>query len=105
LTVFIANDSIIRCQCVAFFTDCEHEILPVKSGYRVTLTYHLFYGDEEDEEENTKDQEDIEKGKDLDKKTQDQEVSEQINELSLIEPSRDYNSKIFEGILHLENLS
>jgi len=27
---------------VAFFTDVEHILLPVKSGYRVTLMYHLF---------------------------------------------------------------
>jgi hypothetical protein len=26
---------------VAFYADCRHEILPVKSGYRITLTYNL----------------------------------------------------------------
>ncbi|KIJ19142.1 hypothetical protein PAXINDRAFT_128457, partial [Paxillus involutus ATCC 200175] len=28
---------------VAFFGDVEHEVLPVTSGYRVTLTYNLYY--------------------------------------------------------------
>lgn len=27
---------------VAFYADCAHEILPVNSGYRITLTYNLF---------------------------------------------------------------
>ncbi|KAL5528027.1 hypothetical protein ACEPAF_7163 [Sanghuangporus sanghuang] len=27
----------------AFFSDVEHEVLPVKEGYRVTLTYNLYY--------------------------------------------------------------
>ena len=27
----------------AFFSDVEHEVLPVTSGYRVTLTYNLYY--------------------------------------------------------------
>jgi len=26
---------------VAFYADCEHEVRPVRSGYRVALTYHL----------------------------------------------------------------
>ena len=26
----------------AFFSDCEHEVLEVTSGHRVTLTYNLF---------------------------------------------------------------
>ena len=29
---------------VAFFSDVEHEVLPVVSGHRVTLTYNLFFG-------------------------------------------------------------
>ncbi|KAM5535777.1 hypothetical protein V8D89_010591 [Ganoderma adspersum] len=29
---------------IAFFSDVEHEVLPVRSGHRVTLTYNLFYG-------------------------------------------------------------
>ncbi|KAF8955841.1 hypothetical protein BDZ97DRAFT_1764411 [Flammula alnicola] len=28
---------------VAFFSDVEHEVTPVTSGYRVTLTYNLYY--------------------------------------------------------------
>ena len=30
----------------AFFCDVEHEILPVKSGHRITLTYNLYYAEE-----------------------------------------------------------
>jgi 2OG-Fe(II) oxygenase superfamily len=30
-------------QWAAFYSDCEHEVLPVTSGYRVTLTYNLYY--------------------------------------------------------------
>ncbi|KAI1392833.1 uncharacterized protein F4822DRAFT_142430 [Hypoxylon trugodes] len=26
----------------AFYSDCEHEVLPVTDGHRVTLTYHLY---------------------------------------------------------------
>lgn len=26
----------------AFYSDCEHEVLEVKSGYRLTLTYNLY---------------------------------------------------------------
>ncbi|KAJ3129567.1 hypothetical protein HK098_001043 [Nowakowskiella sp. JEL0407] len=26
----------------AFYSDCEHEVLPVKSGFRVTLTFNLY---------------------------------------------------------------
>ena len=29
---------------VAFFSDVEHEVLPVHAGHRVTLTYNLYYG-------------------------------------------------------------
>ena len=29
----------------AFFSDIEHEVVPVTSGYRVTLTYNLFFDD------------------------------------------------------------
>ena len=29
----------------AFFSDVEHEVLPVTDGYRLTLTYNLYYGD------------------------------------------------------------
>jgi len=31
-------------QWAAFFSDIEHEVLPVTEGYRVTLTYNLYYG-------------------------------------------------------------
>ena len=27
----------------AFYSDCEHEVLPVTSGYRITITYNLYY--------------------------------------------------------------
>jgi 2OG-Fe(II) oxygenase superfamily len=30
---------------VAFYADCRHEVLRVKSGYRITLTYNLLHGD------------------------------------------------------------
>ncbi|KAJ3051324.1 hypothetical protein HK097_007682 [Rhizophlyctis rosea] len=33
-----ANEKI---QCVAFYSDCEHEIRPITSGHRITLTYNL----------------------------------------------------------------
>ena len=29
---------------VAFFSDVEHEVLPVQSGHRVTVTYNLYFG-------------------------------------------------------------
>lgn len=29
-------------QWAAFFSDCEHEVLEVTSGHRVTLTYNLY---------------------------------------------------------------
>ena len=33
-----------KIQWIAFYGDCEHEILAVTSGYRVTLTYRLYSG-------------------------------------------------------------
>lgn len=30
---------------IAFFSDVEHEVLPVKSGNRVTITYNLYFDD------------------------------------------------------------
>lgn len=27
----------------AFYSDCEHEVLEVTSGHRITLTYNLYY--------------------------------------------------------------
>ena len=35
-----------RIQWAAFYSDVEHEILPVVGGYRVTLTYNLYYCDQ-----------------------------------------------------------
>lgn len=32
---------------VAFFSDVEHEVAVVKSGYRVTLTYNLYFADDD----------------------------------------------------------
>ncbi|EIW85781.1 hypothetical protein CONPUDRAFT_40613, partial [Coniophora puteana RWD-64-598 SS2] len=34
---------------VAFFSDIEHEVLPVESGHRITLTYNLYFDDTEGE--------------------------------------------------------
>lgn len=31
---------------VAFYSDVEHEVLPVQSGYRVTVTYNLYYAED-----------------------------------------------------------
>ncbi|TFK45640.1 hypothetical protein OE88DRAFT_1715329 [Heliocybe sulcata] len=36
-----------RLAYAAFYGDVEHEVAPVKSGYRVTLTYNLYFGDPE----------------------------------------------------------
>ena len=33
-----------RIAYIAFFSDVEHEVLPVTSGHRVTLTYNLYWG-------------------------------------------------------------
>lgn len=30
---------------IAFYSDCEHEVLPVTAGHRVTLTYELWVAD------------------------------------------------------------
>ena len=30
-------------QLIAFYADCRHEVRPVKSGYRIVLTYNLLY--------------------------------------------------------------
>jgi hypothetical protein len=35
-------------QWAAFYSDCEHEVLPVTSGYRVTITYNLYFSNEHD---------------------------------------------------------
>jgi hypothetical protein len=31
---------------VAFYSDCRHEVKPVRAGYRVVLTYNLLLGAE-----------------------------------------------------------
>ena len=36
---------------IAFYSDVEHEVLPVTSGYRVTLTYNLYFENHETESE------------------------------------------------------
>ena len=40
------NSESPRAAFVAFFGDIEHEVSVVKSGYRVTLTYNLYFGDD-----------------------------------------------------------
>ena len=40
-----SRDSNTLIQWGAFFSDVEHEVLPVGSGYRITLTYNLYYQD------------------------------------------------------------
>ena len=40
------NDPVQNIQWAAFFSDVEHEILPVTNGYRVTLTYNLYHCDQ-----------------------------------------------------------
>ena len=30
-------------QWAAFYSDCEHEVLEVTEGHRITLTYNLYY--------------------------------------------------------------
>tara|TARA_R110002003_G_scaffold3_22_gene134 strand:- start:26993 stop:27403 length:411 start_codon:yes stop_codon:yes gene_type:complete len=41
-TTFDWSGSIESIQWAAFYSDCEHEVLEVTSGYRITLTYNLF---------------------------------------------------------------
>lgn len=38
-----ANASLRSIHWAAFYGDCEHEVLEVKNGHRVTLTYNLYY--------------------------------------------------------------
>jgi 2OG-Fe(II) oxygenase superfamily len=40
------NNESPRAAFVAFFGDIEHEVSKVESGYRVTLTYNLYFGDD-----------------------------------------------------------
>ncbi|KAI0710815.1 hypothetical protein C8Q76DRAFT_72977 [Earliella scabrosa] len=37
-------EALKRIAYIAFFSDVEHEVLPVTSGHRVTLTYNLYWG-------------------------------------------------------------
>ena len=41
--IFDSSKDAQSIQWAAFYSDCEHEVLPVTSGYRVTLTYNLYY--------------------------------------------------------------
>lgn len=41
-----AGSSVRSIQWAAFFSDVEHEILPVVEGYRVTMTYNLYHCDQ-----------------------------------------------------------
>ena len=41
-----ASDTSSTLHWAAFFSDVEHEVLPVSEGYRVTLTYNLSYQSE-----------------------------------------------------------
>ncbi|KAI0044163.1 hypothetical protein FA95DRAFT_1562528 [Auriscalpium vulgare] len=34
---------------ISFFSDVEHEVLPVTKGHRVTLTYNIYYADVDDD--------------------------------------------------------
>lgn len=38
-----ANASLGSIHWAAFYGDCEHEVLEVKNGHRVTSTYNLYY--------------------------------------------------------------
>lgn len=41
-----ADGPVQKIQWATFFSDVEHEILPVTEGYRVTMTYNLYHCDE-----------------------------------------------------------
>lgn len=41
------KEALYGCQFVAHYADCEHEIQPIKSGYRLALVYSLCYKDAE----------------------------------------------------------
>lgn len=38
-----ASTSATYVQWAAFYGDCEHEVLEVTRGHRITLTYNLYY--------------------------------------------------------------
>lgn len=37
-----SGDNANEIKWAAFYSDCEHEVLEVKSGHRITLTYNLY---------------------------------------------------------------
>jgi hypothetical protein len=37
-----SNTGTPEIQWAAFYSDCEHEVIEVKSGHRITLTYNLY---------------------------------------------------------------
>lgn len=41
ITVNLASDNLADASWVAFYADCQHELLPIISGYRVALVYNL----------------------------------------------------------------
>jgi len=43
------KSSPMKIHCVAFFTDCEHEVMEVESGYRAALTYNLYLDCDDDD--------------------------------------------------------
>ncbi|TCD61286.1 hypothetical protein EIP91_008682 [Steccherinum ochraceum] len=45
--VQVSNTDTPSIAYAAFFADVEHEVLPVQSGYRVTLTYNLYFDNED----------------------------------------------------------
>ncbi len=40
-TIDLSGDSRFHAQFVAFYADCEHEVRPLRSGYRLCLVYNL----------------------------------------------------------------
>ena len=38
-----ATRGVLDLSLLAFYADCHHEVKPVDSGYRITLTYHLLF--------------------------------------------------------------
>ncbi|KAH8592989.1 hypothetical protein B0O99DRAFT_226059 [Bisporella sp. PMI_857] len=42
LFAFSSDSAALNITWAAFYSDCKHEVLPVVSGHRITLTYNLF---------------------------------------------------------------
>ena len=38
-----SNGGLDSIQWAAFYSDCEHEVLEVTDGHRITLTYNLYF--------------------------------------------------------------